>query len=56
MNADAWATACMVMGADEVKRLMQHSTDLGVMTIEADTTSGNLIVWSNAPFAHRVSQ
>ena len=56
MNADAWATACMVMGADEVKRLMQHNTDLGVMTIEADTASGNLIVWSNAPFAHRVRQ
>ena len=51
MTADAWATACMVMGADEVKRVMGRRSDLGVMTIEADTVGGNLIVWSNAPFA-----
>ena len=51
MTADAWATACMVMGADEVKRVMGGRSDLGVMTIEADTVGDNLIVWSNAPFA-----
>ena len=51
MTADAWATACMVMGEHEVKRLMQDHDDLGVMTISADTTSGNLIVWSNATFS-----
>ncbi len=51
MTADAWATACMVMGADEVKRVMGRRSDLGVMTIEADTLGDNLIVWSNAPFA-----
>ena len=51
MTADAWATACMVMGADEVKRVMGRRSDLGVMTIEADTVGDNLIVWSNAPFA-----
>jgi len=51
MTADAWATACMVMGADQVKRVMGRRSDLGVMTIEADTLGDNLIVWSNAPFA-----
>jgi len=55
MSADAWATACMVMGEDEVKKMMQQRTDLGVMTIAADTTTGNLIVWSNAPFADRIA-
>ena len=55
MTADAWATACMVMGEQEVKRMMQSRSDLGVMTIAADTATGNLIVWSNAPFAVRIS-
>ncbi len=55
MTADAWATACMVMGEDEVKTMMQHRQDLGVMTIAADTTTGALIVWSNAPFASRIT-
>ena len=55
MTADAWATACMVMGDSTVKRMMQDRRDLGVMTISADTTTGNLIVWSNAPFADRVT-
>ena len=54
MTADAWATACMVMGEKQVKNMMQHRGDLGVMTIEADTTTGNLIVWSNAAFAQRI--
>jgi len=54
MTADAWATACMVMGDSAVKQMMQPRRDLGVMTISADTVSGNLIVWSNAPFADRV--
>ena len=54
MTADAWATACMVMGEQEVKRMMQPRSDLGVMTISADTTSGNLIVWSNRTFADRI--
>ncbi len=54
MTADAWATACMVMGENEVKNMMQHRPDLGVMTISADTLTGNLIVWSNAPFAARI--
>jgi len=56
MTADAWATACMVMGEEKVKNMMQGRSDLGVMTIAADTTAaGNLIVWSNAAFAERIN-
>lgn len=54
MTADAWATACMVMGEKEVEKLMQQRDDLGVMTISADTVNGNLIVWSNAAFAQKI--
>jgi thiamine biosynthesis lipoprotein len=54
MNADAWATACMVMGEGKVKNMMEARRDLGVMTISADTLTGNLVVWSNATFAARV--
>ena len=54
MTADAWATACMVMGEENVKNMMQQRSDLGVMTIAADTVTGSLIVWSNAAFADRI--
>ena len=54
MTADAWATACMVMGDSATRAMMQPRTDLGVMTITADTITGNLIVWSNKPFAQKV--
>lgn len=54
MTADAWATACMVMGDQKVKAMMQNRGDLGVMTITADTVSGAFIVWSNAAFADKV--
>jgi len=54
MTADAWATACMVMGEKAVKQAMTRRTDLGVMTIAADTTAGTLIVWSNATFARHI--
>jgi len=54
MTADAWATACMVMGDQEVKRMMEHRNDLGVMTIVGDTLTGNLVVWSNRAFANHV--
>lgn len=54
MTADAWATACMVLGDSATRAMMQPRTDLGVMTITADTISGNLIVWSNKSFADRV--
>ncbi len=56
MQADAWATACMAMGERKVKEMMERRSDLGVMTISADTASGNLVVWSNAPFAERISR
>ena len=55
MTADAWATACMVMGEEKVKDMMQSRNDLGVMTIAADTLTGALIVWSNATFADRIN-
>ena len=54
MNADAWATACMAMGEEKVKQMMERRSDLGVMTISADTVSGALVVWSNKPFAEKV--
>ena len=56
MTADAWATACMVLGEQEVKKMMQGRNDLGVMTIAADTISGSLVVWSNAAFAEKIVQ
>ena len=54
MTADAWATACMVLGEEKVKNTMQSRHDLGVMTIAADTLTGNLVVWSNAAFANHI--
>ncbi len=54
MTADAWATACMVMGDENVKNMMQKRDDLGVMTISADTVSGALVVWSNLTFASHI--
>lgn len=54
MTADAWATACMVMGEQQVKNMMQGRNDLGVMTISADTITGNLVVWSNRAFANHI--
>lgn len=54
MMADAWATACMVMGTEAVQRMMKNRDDLGVMTISAD--DGQLVVWSNARFADLVAQ
>ncbi len=54
MSADAWATACMVMGDSATRAMMQPRQDLGVMTIVADTVTGNLVVWSNKAFADRV--
>lgn len=55
MLADAWATACMVMGTAAVQQMMEGRADLGVMTISAGD-EGRLVVWSNATFARLVSQ
>ena len=49
-TADAWATACMVLGTERVMTMMQNRTDLGVMTISTDKNS-NYVVWSNKTFA-----
>jgi thiamine biosynthesis lipoprotein len=54
MMADAWATACMVMGDSATRAMMERRKDLGVMTIVGDTVTGNLVVWSNAPFADHI--
>ena len=54
MTADAWATACMVMGDSATRTMMEPRRDLGVLTISADTVSGALVVWSNAAFADRI--
>ena len=55
MLADAWATACMVLGTERVVQLMEGRDDLGVMTITAGP-EGQLVVWSNARFARLVAQ
>ncbi len=55
MSADAWATACMVMGDSTTRAMMERRSDLGVMTIVADTVTGALVVWSNAPFAKKIN-
>lgn len=55
VTADAWATACMVMGTQATRQMMEMRSDLGVMTISADD-DGNYIVWSNKAFADKVAQ
>ena len=54
MTADAWATACMVMGTDKTKHLAETHPQLGIMTISSDTI-GNFIVWSNNTFSQKVA-
>ena len=53
MLADAWATACMAMGTERVKRIMEHDKHLGVITISSGK-DGNMVVWSNKAFADKV--
>ena len=50
MTADAWATACMAMGLDRTRAMMERVDNLGVMTISTDD-DGNWVVWSNHRFA-----
>ncbi len=54
MTADAWATACMAMGAERTRDLMENDNELGVMTIAA-TADGTMVVWSNAAFARKMT-
>lgn len=53
MTADAWATACMVMGTDKAKHLAETHPHLGIMTICSDSL-GNFIVWANSTFSQQV--
>lgn len=53
MHADAWATACMVIGTEAVKQLAQSQPQLGIMTVSADS-NGNYVVWSNETFSQHV--
>lgn len=50
MTADAWATACMAMGLERTRAMMERVDNLGVMTISTDD-DGNWVVWSNHRFA-----
>ena len=54
MSADAWATACMAMGEEKTKSMMNENTQLGVMTISVDA-DGNYVIWSNKRFADLVA-
>lgn len=53
MTADAWATACMVMGTEKVISMFEHDTSFGVMTISTNA-EGDFVVWSNKRFAELV--
>lgn len=53
MSADAWATACMVLGLEKTMSMMEGNSKLGVMTISVDA-EGNYVVWSNKRFADLV--
>lgn len=55
MTADAWATACMAMGLERTQTMIEKNSELGVMTISADT-DGNFVVWSNKRFADLVEK
>lgn len=54
VTADAWATACMVMGTHATQEMMDKRDDIGVMTISADS-AGNYIVWSNKAFTQVIA-
>ena len=54
MSADAWATACVSMGNERSRALLEQCDTLGVMLITADD-DGNFVVWSNARFAQHVT-
>ena len=55
MSADAWSTACMAMGEEKTKTMMEGNDKLGVMTISVDA-EGNFVIWSNKRFADLVVQ
>lgn len=49
MTADAYATACMVMGAEKCMEMFSGNKDIGVMLITSGG-EGELTVWENARF------
>ena len=53
MLADAWSTACMAMGTDRTRQLMETRQDLGVLTLSTDSL-GRIVAWSNRRFADLV--
>lgn len=53
MLADAWATACMVMGLERTKRMFSDSKEMGIMTISSNPR-GDFVVWSNHAFDSKV--
>lgn len=53
MSADAWATACMAMGEEKTKAMMEDNDKLGVMTISVNE-DGNYVIWSNKRFANLI--
>jgi thiamine biosynthesis lipoprotein len=50
MTADAWATACMVVGEEEAKKFIEHNKDLEAYFVSSDF-EGNYIVWQSKGFA-----
>ena len=51
--ADAWSTACVAMGAEMTKGIMERCDTLGVMLVTGDA-EGGFKVWSNKRFAGSV--
>lgn len=49
MEADAYATACMVMGLDRSTKLFKENNNIGVYLIYADG-NGDYKEWKNSPF------
>lgn len=53
MDADAWATACMAMGENNTKAMMESNDTLGVMTISVNA-DGDFVIWANKRFSELV--
>lgn len=49
VTADAYATACMVMGVDDSQRILAPSDDIAVMLMYVDSI-GNISCWENEKF------
>ena len=49
MSADAYATACMVMGEERTKLLLGDSKKIAVMLMSVNA-EGKIVMWHNAAF------